>query len=54
MSVYGQASHRSRCHSVCGRLGASVGGMPLAGALRDLDEDGSLYRHVDTLEKFAK
>ena len=43
MSVCGQASYRSRRHSVSGRLGGSLEGMPLAGSLRDLDADGSLY-----------
>ena len=28
---------------ICGRLGGSLGGMPLAGSLQDLDADGSLY-----------
>ena len=27
----------------CGRLGGSLGGMPLAGSLPDLDADGSRY-----------
>ena len=53
MSVYGQASYRFRWHSVSGRLGASVGGMPLAGASRDLDADGSPYWRVDTRENLS-
>ena len=28
-----------------------LGGIPLAGSLRDLDADGYLYRHVDTHDK---
>ena len=41
--MYGRASYRSRLHSVCGRLGGSLGGMPLAGSLPDWDADGSRY-----------
>ena len=37
------ASCRSRRHSICGRSGSSLDGMPLVGSLRDLDVDGSLY-----------